>query len=102
MRKTKTNKGVNRSQNHSITDKIDTRKQESSRKDESIQKLDNINILHDYEKLSTTYQEYIRGADISTDFDFKGRNRSKKSSRTMLHMCSNSNAKKRISRLQRI
>ena len=56
-----------------------------------------MNILNDYEKLSTTYQEYVRGIDITGHFEDKGRNRSKKSSRKNI-----SDAKRRLSRLQRI
>lgn len=69
---------MNRSQNHSLQERIDAKQIVPN---QSIKLSENANLLNDYEKLSTTYQEYIRGVDISADIEFKGRNRSKKNSR---------------------
>jgi hypothetical protein len=54
-------------------------------------------MLNDYEKLSTTYHEYIRGNDISNDIEIKGRNRSKRKFKHNIV-----DAKKRLSRLKKL
>lgn len=63
----------------------------------SIKLTENMNMLNDYEKLSTTYHEYIRGVDISGDIQVKARNRSKKKFKKNI-----ADAKKRLSRLKRL
>lgn len=80
---------MNRSQNHSLQDRID------SFGNKSIRLSTNLDILNDYEKLSTTYHEYIRGINISHDLEEKGRNRSKRKFKKNI-----SDAKHRLSRLK--
>ena len=44
----------------------------------SIRLSTNFDVLNDYEKLSTTYHEYIRGNDITNDIENKRRSVSKR------------------------
>lgn len=85
---------MNKSQNHSLERKIDG---DQTFANKSIKISENINMLNDYEKLSTTYHEYIRGIDINHDIEDKGRNRSKRKFKKNI-----SDAKKRLSRLKRL
>lgn len=85
---------LNRSQNHSLQDRIDASQNKINK---SIRLSTNLDMLNDYEKLSTTYHEYIRGNDISNDIEVKGRNRSKRKFKHNI-----TDAKKRLSRLKKL
>ena len=87
---------MNKSQNHSMQENIDSSNIEASGIDanKSIRLSSNLDMLNDYEKLSTTYHEYIRGINISHEIENTGRSRSKRKFKKNI-----ADAKKRLSRL---
>ncbi|CAI2361415.1 unnamed protein product [Moneuplotes crassus] len=90
---------LNKSQNHSMQENFDSSNFEKQKvvPNKSIRLSTNFDVLNDYEKLSTTYHEYIRGNDITNDIDNKRRSISKRKFKKNI-----SDAKKRLSRLKKL